>query len=84
MLTAKATDNGGATSVSDPVAIEVRVPGDTNDDGKVDPTDLATLLDHWNPLGTGAFWEDGDFDGDGKVDPTDLAILLDNWNPVGP
>lgn len=82
-LTAMATDNDGATKVSDPVTIEVRTPGDANGDGKVDSADLATLLYNWNPLGTGASWEEGDFNGDGKVDSTDLAILLGHWDPVG-
>jgi len=82
-LTAVATDNEGATTTSDPVTVEARIPGDANGDGKIDPTDLATLLDNWNPVGTGASWEEGDFNGDGKVDPTDLADLLDHWDPIG-
>ncbi|HUT57150.1 MAG TPA: DNRLRE domain-containing protein, partial [Phycisphaerae bacterium] len=74
MLTAKATDNDGATKVSDPVMVEVRVPGDANGDGKVDSIDVAIVRMHWNPTGTNAKWEDGDFNGDGKVDSLDVAL----------
>ncbi len=51
--------------------------GDTNLDGKVNPTDLADLTLNW--LGTGKTWAEGDFNGDGLVNPTDLADLTLNW-----
>ena len=58
-------------------------PGDTDGDGDVDGTDLATLGLNWDPAGTDARWSDGDFDGDGDVDGTDLAAIGLNWNPAG-
>jgi len=52
------------------------IPGDTNDDGRVDQTDAATLAAHWGRSGG---WSEGDFDGDGLVGPADAAILAAHW-----
>lgn len=59
------------------------IPGDANDDGKVDGSDVTILADNWqagtpggNPLVT---WEMGDFNGDHMVDGSDVTILADNW-----
>ncbi len=59
----------------DGVIDECETPGDINNDGVVDPTDLAILLSLW---GVGA--PSADFDGDGVVGAGDLAILLANWS----
>jgi len=50
------------------------VPGDTNGDGRVDGTDLATVLSSW-----GLNIPAADFDGNGVVDGADLSTLLGNW-----
>jgi hypothetical protein len=51
-------------------------PGDLNNDGVVDLSDLATLLAHFGAAGGPA---DGDIDGNGVVDLADLAALLGNF-----
>jgi len=49
--------------------------GDTNGDGLVNLTDLATLLTYFGTT-SGATRSQGNFDGDGDVDLADLARLL--------
>ena len=49
------------------------IPGDFNNDGLVNGTDLATMLNAWGAAG-------GDLNGDGNTDGADLAILLNNWS----
>ena len=49
--------------------------GDSDGDGAVDLSDLATLLSHF-AVASGATRSDGDFDADGDVDLVDLAHLL--------
>lgn len=53
-------------------------PGDLNDDGDIDISDLATLLSNFGTA-SGAAWADGDLDGDGDVDLQDMATLLGNF-----
>ncbi|GMU81953.1 MAG: hypothetical protein AMXMBFR47_18240 [Planctomycetota bacterium] len=53
-------------------------PGDLNDDGDIDISDLASLLANFGTA-SGATWPDGDLDADGAVTLTDLAILLSNF-----
>lgn len=50
-------------------------PGDLNNDGAVDLTDLAMLLAHFGAA-SGATAADGDLDGDDDVDLSDLTGLL--------
>ncbi|MBN2216038.1 MAG: hypothetical protein JW719_01550 [Pirellulales bacterium] len=55
------------------------IPGDTNNDQKVDSTDAATLADNWGlNVGTGGFAA-GDFNDDQVVNAADAAILAANW-----
>src|SRR5262249_24167106 len=54
----------------DALALLLAVPGDLNQDGIVDITDLSTLLSSY---GVGA---EGDLNGDSITDISDLAILL--------
>ncbi len=54
--------------------------GDVNLDGRVDGTDLNTLLGNWGQ--DYKQWTDGDFNGDTIVDGTDLNSLLQNWGAV--
>jgi hypothetical protein len=52
--------------------------GDTNDDGKVDATDLATLQANMGQTFSGIYsrgYTIGDFNGDGKVDADDFALF---------
>jgi len=65
--------------------VHVPIPGDANDDGFVDDTDLAILLGNWEvDPGTITTWELGDFTEDTDVDDDDLAVLLGNWTPSAP
>jgi hypothetical protein len=50
-------------------------PGDLNDDGYVNTSDLAQLLSHYGTT-SGARPREGDMDCDGDVDLSDLAVLL--------
>jgi len=55
-------------------------PGDANNDGAVDESDLGILEGNWNQdTILGKAWEDGDFTGDDLVDVNDLEILNANW-----
>jgi T5SS/PEP-CTERM-associated repeat protein len=54
------------------------IPGDANDDGKVNADDAAKLAAYWG-ITSGAEWGDGDFNGDGKVNAADASILAANW-----
>jgi len=56
----------------------VLVPGDTNNDGKVDQQDVERLAGNWGTSVTGGA-PDGDLNGDGVVGPADMAILAANW-----
>ena len=47
--------------------------GDFNDDDKVDPVDLMTLMKNWHGAGL------GDMDGDGDVDEDDLMLFTRHW-----
>lgn len=60
-----------------------KVPGDANNDGKVDGSDVTILAGNWqygvdmtSPNGT---WKMGDFNGDGRIDGSDVTILAGNW-----
>jgi len=61
-----------------PDVIEIPCPGDTNNDGVVNLTDLSALLSNFGSTG-GQTLADGDLDGDGDVDLSDLSILLGNF-----
>ena len=54
------------------------LPGDANQDGKVDINDLTIVLAHYNQ--TGMTWLQGEFTGSGKVDINDLTIVLAHYN----
>jgi hypothetical protein len=69
----------------DAVVPPTQIPGDANDDGKVDGGDLVIWQQHYDPLGANAnntfAW--GDFNGDGKIDGGDLAIWQQYYDPIG-
>ena len=54
------------------------MPGDANNDGKVNDADAAILADNWQS-GPEATWSRGDFNDDGYVDALDATILASNW-----
>jgi len=61
------------------------VPGDADDNGFVDDSDLAVLLGNWEQdPGTITTWALGDFTADTDVDDDDLAVLLGNWTGPPP
>ncbi|NLE39768.1 MAG: hypothetical protein GX621_17250, partial [Pirellulaceae bacterium] len=62
-------------------SIPTDIPGDANNDGRVDADDAKALADNWGKSGDAA-WADGDFNGDLKVDAKDAAILAANWGYV--
>jgi hypothetical protein len=55
-------------------------PGDANDSGKVDFSDLLTLAQNYNQSGKN--WEQGDFNNDHSVNFTDLLTLAQHYNDV--
>ena len=58
------------------------IPGDANNDKKVDGSDVTILAGNWQVGVDGlqtATWEMGDFNNDGKVDGSDVTILAGNW-----
>jgi hypothetical protein len=76
--------NGGGTLSTSPalsitVASAVHHPGDTNNDGVVDLTDLNNVLNNFGVTATG---NPGDDNTDGTVDLTDLNNVLNNFGTV--
>ncbi|MBN1590072.1 MAG: hypothetical protein JW888_11195 [Pirellulales bacterium] len=53
------------------------IPGDANNDKRVDETDAQALARHWGEAD--AVWTMGDFDDDDFVGPADAAILAAHW-----
>ncbi len=51
------------------------IPGDYDENGVVNGSDLTVLLGAWNVIDPSI-----DLDGDNKVTGSDLAILLGNWS----
>jgi len=84
LVTARSGGGGAFPWADDLDALDVRqpIPGDTNDDGKIDIQDLTALASNWynpNPV----WWTSGDFNNDGVVDIQDLTALASNWYTVG-
>jgi plastocyanin len=71
-------DNGNGTAGGMSGVITVLAPpGDANDDGKVNFTDLLILAQHYGQTTTDL--TTGDFNGDGKIDFADLLILAQHY-----
>lgn len=71
-------DNGNGTASGMAGVITVLAqPGDANNDGKVDFTDLLTLAQHYGQTTTDL--TTGDFNGDGKIDFSDLLLLAQHY-----
>jgi hypothetical protein len=75
---APTSTQNGAYSAGTSVSFVNTLLGDTNDDGKVDITDLGTVALNYGTSGTKTFSQ-GDFNNDGKVDITDLGTLALNY-----
>jgi fibronectin type 3 domain-containing protein len=76
----KAFDSAGNVSTAASVGATTltgSVAGDINCDGKVNSTDLFTLLRNWQLVN--ALPTQGDINGDIKVNSTDLFDMLRNW-----
>src|SRR5674476_403560 len=58
-----------------------QLPGDANNDGVVNISDLAILAAHYGTT-SGATWSVGDFNGNGAVNISDLSILAAHWGNV--
>jgi hypothetical protein len=62
------------------------LPGDANEDGKVDGGDLALWQQNYDPLGLKGdnnTWAKGDWNGDRRIDGGDLALWQQNYSPLG-
>jgi len=59
--------------------INFSVPGDTNEDGRVDGVDYVIWLQYYNQ-NTSKGAAEGDFNGDGTVDGIDYVIWLQHYN----
>lgn len=71
----------GAFEHQDPLPeIMPTIPGDANDDGRVDGSDVTVVACNWQTSGDEVGWSQGDFNGDHKVDGSDVTILAGNWN----
>ena len=53
------------------------LPGDANEDGRININDLTIVLAHYGQSGT--TWGTGDFNGDGTVNINDLTIVLAHY-----
>lgn len=76
--------NDWTNRAADPIGIPFHgvvqfnpLPGDANNDGRVDFTDLLTLAQHYGA--TGAGWSIGDFNRDGTINFDDLVILAQRY-----
>jgi hypothetical protein len=58
------------------VQVPEPIPGDANNDGRVDEEDAATLATYWGQSGG---WAQGDFNGDSVINAADASILAAHW-----
>ena len=71
------TGYGGTDNAGTVFAFHL-LPGDADNDGRVDINDLTVVLSKFGK--TGMTWSQGEFTGDGTVDINDLTIVLANYN----
>ncbi len=74
-FTCTITDSGGLTVTSN-TTVSV-FPGDANQDGHIDLTDLSIVLNNFGS--TSSDWTSGNFDGAATIDLTDLSYVLNNF-----
>jgi autotransporter-associated beta strand protein len=68
---------GGISVGSNSILISQELLGDSNIDGKVDLTDLSTVLNNFGTANSN--WTAGNFDGANTIDLTDLSDVLNNF-----
>ena len=76
------TDAGGncvATSCGDCEPPPLPCPGDLDENGEVDASDLGLLIAAWNT--DGSVVVGSDINGDEVVDGVDLGLLIGVWGP---
>ena len=73
----------GNLNRSNEIWINVRLPGDADDNREVAFADFLALSANFGKA-VGAVWEDGDFDGNGAVDFADFLILSANFGNKRP
>ena len=71
-------DLTGTPLYVNPVPVST-IPGDANNDGRVDQSDAIRLADNWLKMGD-ATREMGDFNDDGNVDEIDATLMAANWS----
>lgn len=76
------TQFGGVTVDDSYLFVSPELLGDANADGKVDLTDLSTVLNHFGTQTPN--WTDGNFDGAATIDLTDLSHVLNNFGLTNP
>ena len=79
--------DGTASMRLDFASIVLQLPGDTDNDGDIDDSDLGTFLANYTgPIGNvGKTPAQGDTDGDGDVDDSDLGTALAGYTgPLSP
>ena len=73
---------GGIAVDINSILISRELFGDANADGKVDLTDLSTVLNNFGS--TTGNWTSGNFDGAATIDLTDLSDVLNNFGQTNP
>lgn len=81
LISARSEFDGGTRAYATVLLTRLRLEGDLNMDGRVDLTDLSTLLSGFGAPG-GMDYENGDLDGDGAIDLNDLSLLLVRFGDV--
>ena len=71
------TTFGGVAVDANSVLVSPELLGDANADGKIDLSDLSTVLNSFG--GTTSAWTSGNFDGAATIDLTDLSDELNNF-----
>jgi hypothetical protein len=69
-----------ALQIATELVPDLRIPGDANNDGRVDLSDFLILRRNFGGNGT---FDDGDFNGDGVINLSDFLILRSNFG-TGP
>jgi hypothetical protein len=65
-----------AIAFSARVAFAATLPGDINDDGKVDGLDIVLIAKYWGSAqGDGRYDAQYDLNGDNKIDGADIAVI---------
>ncbi|HUO07991.1 MAG TPA: PEP-CTERM sorting domain-containing protein [Phycisphaerae bacterium] len=74
---ANLTTFGGLPVTTNSLLLATELLGDANLDGKIDLSDLSTVLNNFGT--TTSAWTSGNFDGAATIDLTDLSAVLNNF-----